>query len=264
MNEIIKKVVSVFQDQQFSWHHDEELFVYLRRILKEYLANEVDLTIALLYFDRIYRVSPPLLLHNTRAYIITSLVLSLKYWHDKVHSNQFYSEVGGVTLQELNMWERETLVLLDYDLGISQEDYNQYWTQLVGDCAGVEETRPVTTDAALNASAFSLDAVYLTNPVDLQLYSNIKSAAVAPSSISSVAVAPTSTSSAAAPFDSDTPNIYPSEKSCAWLSSCFASLVSSFFLSEDNYKPMEPSKSVDFHNEITSERAQNYPTSALG
>lgn len=131
LSDSILQIATVCNVLGFSWEFAEELPDYLSRITKEFHANEVHVTSALVYLDRIHRISPSLV-PDLRAFLVLCLVLSLKFWEDKVHSNRHYADAAGVTLEELNLWERNALQLLQYNLSISQTEYDAYWSNLTG------------------------------------------------------------------------------------------------------------------------------------
>lgn len=111
-----------------------ELAVFLRRVLPAYLAADYILISAVVYFDRLTAqpVCPPELKRQPIHCLLTSLILALKFWHDKVHSNAFYARTAGVTLQELNAWERAALQAIDYNLDIDDAQYQLYKMNLSG------------------------------------------------------------------------------------------------------------------------------------
>lgn len=127
----IKNISTVCNSLDFVWEQIDNLEDYLTRIAREYQATEVHFTTALVYLDRIQQQDPTLL-PNLHALLTTSLVLSLKYWEDKVHSNKHYASCAGVSLKEINSWERNVLSLLDYDFSIPDAEYQVYWENLTG------------------------------------------------------------------------------------------------------------------------------------
>lgn len=127
----IDNITAVCTGLDFAWGSEEGVSDYLYRIIKDYHATAVHLTNALVYLDRIYRDSPTLL-PDLRALLTISLVLSLKFWEDKVHSNKHYAHCAGFSLQQLNSWERAVLTLFDYNFSVSKAEYEMYWVNLTG------------------------------------------------------------------------------------------------------------------------------------
>ena len=64
--------------------------------------------------------------NNIHYILITSFLLISKYYEDNVYNNKYYADIGGLTLEKLNKYEILLLEVLDYDLGIEEEIYNQY------------------------------------------------------------------------------------------------------------------------------------------
>ena len=64
--------------------------------------------------------------NNIHYILITSFLLISKYYEDNVYNNKYYADIGGLTLEKLNKYEILLLEILDYDLGIEEEIYNQY------------------------------------------------------------------------------------------------------------------------------------------
>jgi hypothetical protein len=52
-------------------------------------------------------------------------------FHDDIFiRNSDYTIIGGVPIKELNVMEREFLSLIDFNLHIREEDYNNYCAKL--------------------------------------------------------------------------------------------------------------------------------------
>jgi Cyclin len=52
--------------------------------------------------------------------------LAIKYNEDDYFSNEFYSKVGGISLQEINALEYESLILIKHTLFVEQEFFLKY------------------------------------------------------------------------------------------------------------------------------------------
>jgi len=63
--------------------------------------------------------------------ILTSILLVSKQYEDTVYTNKFYSEIGGLSLKKLNEYEILALKIINYDLSISDELYNDYKNNLL-------------------------------------------------------------------------------------------------------------------------------------
>lgn len=51
---------------------------------------------------------------------------AIKYNEDDFYSNQYYSKVGGVTLQEINALEDEFLKMINFSLWIDKQEFDKY------------------------------------------------------------------------------------------------------------------------------------------
>jgi len=51
-----------------------------------------------------------------------------KCYNDVFYSNQLIAQVGGVSLEELNNIELDFLTLMNWDIHISEEEFNFYYT----------------------------------------------------------------------------------------------------------------------------------------
>ena len=55
--------------------------------------------------------------------------MAMKFFYDKTYKNMFYSKVGGIPLKELNDMEIEFLTLIDYNICVSTDNYNQFYDE---------------------------------------------------------------------------------------------------------------------------------------
>ena len=58
---------------------------------------------------------------------------SIKVNEDDYYSNEYYAKVGGISLDELNKLEEAILSLLEFNLFIDDELYDNYEKQLSGE-----------------------------------------------------------------------------------------------------------------------------------
>ena len=67
---------------------------------------------------------------NIHRLIITAVTVSTKFSSDFFYSNSRYSKVGGISLKEMNYLEIQFLILCDFNLLISIEEFEKYATLL--------------------------------------------------------------------------------------------------------------------------------------
>ena len=85
------------------------------------------LILILIYIDKICKNNKfRLNFFNIHKFIVTSMLVSIKYNEDDFFSNSFYAKVGGVSITELNHLEYEFLSLIDFDLYVDDDLYSKY------------------------------------------------------------------------------------------------------------------------------------------
>lgn len=100
---------------------------YIERTLKYTHIEESTLVIALIYIDRLCdRQNVILSDNNIHRIVFTSIVLAIKYNEDDFYSNNYYSKVGGIAVNELNLLEYEFAKLVKYSLFIKEDIYEKY------------------------------------------------------------------------------------------------------------------------------------------
>ena len=64
--------------------------------------------------------------HNIHRIILGCLLLAIKYNEDIYFTNEQYAKIGGVSLEELNRLESNSIVLLNFKLYISEDLFQKY------------------------------------------------------------------------------------------------------------------------------------------
>ena len=86
------------------------------------------LIISIMYIDRFCdRYGYVLNLYNIYKLILVTCLISIKYNEDIFIGTKQYSEIAGVSVRDLNILEYQMFVLLDYNLFIENEYYQQYY-----------------------------------------------------------------------------------------------------------------------------------------
>ncbi|KAK8811967.1 hypothetical protein WA538_003237, partial [Blastocystis sp. DL] len=104
---------------------------YYERILKYSNCSVECLVHSLIYIDRLIQggeVSVNSL--SIHRIILTSVTLAIKYFDDVFYLNSFYSQIGGISVDELNSLELEFLKDINFSLFVSWEDYQKYHNEL--------------------------------------------------------------------------------------------------------------------------------------
>jgi len=58
--------------------------------------------------------------------IVVGFIISIKMNEDDYYDNDFYSKVGGLTLEELNTLEGDFLINSEFRMWVDIELYNRY------------------------------------------------------------------------------------------------------------------------------------------
>ena len=104
---------------------------YLDRIFKYASCSCECFVLALIYIDRvIQRQNFVINSLNVHRIIITSVMLSAKFFDDHYFKNAFYAKVGGVPCTEMNSLEVEFLFLINFSLHVTPDNYSRYYTEL--------------------------------------------------------------------------------------------------------------------------------------
>jgi hypothetical protein len=103
------------------------LFDYLIRLEKYYDCSDSIIIAMLIYIDRLdFRAKIYINKNSAHRIVIAAYNLANKYMEDEHFSNEYYAKVAGLSLDELNMLEREMLKHLNYELHIDAALYESY------------------------------------------------------------------------------------------------------------------------------------------
>ncbi|KAF8070321.1 cyclin-domain-containing protein [Lyophyllum atratum] len=106
---------------------------YLKRIVKFTNVEKSCLLITLHYIDQICAGMPLFTLSSLTChrFIIASVTVSSKGLCDAFCTNSLYAKVGGISVTELNILEREFLSAIDWRLTCTRELLQDYYVNLV-------------------------------------------------------------------------------------------------------------------------------------
>ncbi|KAJ7128906.1 cyclin-domain-containing protein [Mycena crocata] len=106
---------------------------YLRRIVRFTNVEKSCLLITLHYIDQICARMPLFTLSSLTChrFIIASITVSSKGLCDTFCTNSLYAKVGGISVSELNVLEREFLAKIDWRLMCTREVLQEYYVNLV-------------------------------------------------------------------------------------------------------------------------------------
>ncbi|CAD8060092.1 unnamed protein product [Paramecium primaurelia] len=139
LDEIIKETDTLeIEQDSISYFHASKapsitLFNYLQRIAKYTHCSEQCFVIALIYLDKLQEKHPYLVLNSKciHRFLLTSMVIAIKFQDDDYYKNEYYAKVGGVSVREIFVLEQAFLELMDYELFIDEHHYFIYEKKLL-------------------------------------------------------------------------------------------------------------------------------------
>ena len=101
---------------------------YLDRLAKYSKIENNTLLLILIYIDKVCDINKIRLNYfNIHKMILASMLVAIKYNEDDYYSNSFYAKVGGVSKSEIDVLEYEFLVLIDFNLYVSDDLFLKYY-----------------------------------------------------------------------------------------------------------------------------------------
>jgi len=111
---------------------------YLERIAKYTNCSEECFVLALIYIDRLIKKNGDFLVVslNVHRLLITSIMISAKFFDDQYFNNAYFGKVGGISCKEIDILEIEFLFMLNFNLYVESEIFNMYNRRLVSNTKG--------------------------------------------------------------------------------------------------------------------------------
>mmetsp|Transcript_7027 Transcript_7027/g.13283 ORF Transcript_7027/g.13283 Transcript_7027/m.13283 type:complete len:273 (-) Transcript_7027:117-935(-) len=105
---------------------------YLDRIQLYSECSEECFVFALVYIDRLIYHNKKISLNSWTVHrlLLTAILVAAKFHDDVFLSNKYFSVIGGIKQDELAKLEMEFVFLLNFDLHLSPEVFQQYMKQL--------------------------------------------------------------------------------------------------------------------------------------
>jgi hypothetical protein len=97
------------------------LYDYLSRIVQYTDIQESTLIIALIYIDRYANAYNNISYHIIHKLLFAAIVLAIKYNEDEIYKNDYYANIAGVDIKELNAMESELLFKLNFELYVDND-----------------------------------------------------------------------------------------------------------------------------------------------
>ncbi|KAJ3002499.1 hypothetical protein HKX48_002301 [Thoreauomyces humboldtii] len=127
--------------------------LHVEELLTSTLVSSQVIVLALKYLERISQArhllpaASPFLVPSHEGYLLAflvSLVLANKYSDDERFTNDAWAGVAGLNVQALNAAERQALRIMDWRLGVAEEEYSSW----------IEKLRIISDTAAINVVAW--------------------------------------------------------------------------------------------------------------
>ena len=105
---------------------------YITRMQHWIQYPEQELLAAMIYIDRIVRKHPWFFVtsKNIFSLLAMTMIVADKFWNDDYMSNSDYAIVVGLSDERFNDLEAFLLILLDFDLYIKPEYYEEYLNKM--------------------------------------------------------------------------------------------------------------------------------------
>ncbi|KAL7753715.1 cyclin-like protein interacting with PHO85 [Sorochytrium milnesiophthora] len=128
---------------------------YLQRILKYAPASNAVFISVLVYLDRMASAKVPFVVcsANIHRLLISAVMVATKFFSDVFYTNSHYAKVGGLSITELNQLELEFLFMNEFNLMISQTEFQRYADQLLAHAIAEKSLARANSAALLNGAA---------------------------------------------------------------------------------------------------------------
>ena len=108
------------------------IYDYLKRIQEYSFIERNTLILSLIYIDRLCSLGQiTLTYYNIHRILFGAILISIKYNEDTFYGNNYYAEIAGVKINELNSIEYNFILLCNYDLFVSDEIFKYYNAYLI-------------------------------------------------------------------------------------------------------------------------------------
>ena len=105
---------------------------YLERIAHYSECSDEALVMAFIHISRISHNKPDFNLNSLSIHrlLLTSIMVTVKFFDDAYYNNAFYGRVGGISLKEINHLEVDLLELIHFELFIDTKVYVRFYSEL--------------------------------------------------------------------------------------------------------------------------------------
>ena len=123
-----KKKIYEQSKMVFSCHKKPKISIleYINRIIKYTYLEKSSLIVSLIYLDRICQNDILITDYNIHRLLLISIIMSIKINEDQIFNNNYYAEVGGVSIKEFNSIESDFVNYINYYLFVTEEEFFKY------------------------------------------------------------------------------------------------------------------------------------------
>ena len=123
-----KKKIYEQSKMVFSSHKKPKISIldYINRIIKYTYVEKSSLIVSLIYLDRICQNDILITDYNIHRLLLISIIMSIKINEDQIFNNNYYAEVGGVSIKEFNSIESDFVNYINYYLFVTEEEFFKY------------------------------------------------------------------------------------------------------------------------------------------
>uniref|UniRef100_A0A7S1TIJ0 Cyclin n=1 Tax=Compsopogon caeruleus TaxID=31354 RepID=A0A7S1TIJ0_9RHOD len=108
---------------------------YVERLIRRAECSRSAFVLALIYLLRVQDKGKEkyfVVERNVHRLFLTALVLAIKFLDEPIYDNGFYARVGGLSsLREMNDLEKEMLRVLNFDVFVSEDEYDYFKAMLL-------------------------------------------------------------------------------------------------------------------------------------
>ena len=100
---------------------------YLKRIQTYTELENSTLILSLIYIDRICQLGNIVLTsHNIHRILFCAIYLALKYNEDQIYKTDYYAQIAGISVKELNLIENDFASFIEFNFFVDDKLFSKY------------------------------------------------------------------------------------------------------------------------------------------
>ncbi|GAM22223.1 hypothetical protein SAMD00019534_053980, partial [Acytostelium subglobosum LB1] len=138
---------------------------YLHRLYKYSPCSKECFVAALVYIDRLISECGLIVnSFNIHRILITTLVISTKYLDDIFYNNEYYSQVGGIQLREMNHLELDFLKMLNFGAVCPDPVFEEYQSEIEQCRERYQTSKRLTSTSSSSSSSIVISLTSSHSP----------------------------------------------------------------------------------------------------